>query len=695
MFQFGKIKTTEKPKQNLEKFDCLLKENYQPGEKYFLFLVDDILHKAYLDLLIKDIEKSGIKSYNIVSAISIKTPKEESTEYLLSVESDWRRYIEFNSKCDAIIAFGSVVRILNKSADVTYYDFIEDKFNKPRYFCGSEFVNGPDCWIYPVASVKDLFPLHHGQNDPTNFLTRIFRERLKRIQKDDLSFKDLDLRDYNIIYVDNKEDTSKYLRELVNADLLAYDSETDGLDFNKNIIGTAQLSTDGINGYIFEWQNIDRRLLKQVLITAKRITGSNLKFDWKFMWKHGISRDINFTDDITLLSHAINSNRSKGLKPGAIFYVGKFVGYDLELDRIRKRLKVENFLQIPKDILIKYAGLDPIVAWRLQVALDKHVKWIDKNIPNEKDSSWTIERWYKEVMIPNAICVTNTEFDGIYFKPEIFDESEKIIKDKIAELKAELVKEWNVPETFKFESTKELGLLFKHMGWPLISESKAGGYATSDAVLNEYELLKLPGIKQLKDLRSYNVALKTFIEGWKKWIIKHPDGTYRIHPSCNTFGTESMRHAMRDPNFQQIPSGSVMAKLIKKLFVTPPNIKDDLIGESSKSEWLMVTGDFASLQFRLALADNGLSKGGVDKIAYEIYDSDTGHKDAHSATTLGTFCKPIHFQIIEIEDEEGNKIIFGEEQKIKIKRLGLIDDNEEIIIKGKEFQADDIFLEHV
>jgi len=108
----------------------------------------------------------------------------------------------------------------------------------------------------------------------------------------------------------------------------------------------------------------------------------------------------------------------------------------------------------------------------------------------------------------------------------------------------------------------------------------------------------------------------------------------------------------------------------------------------------MISADYSSLQFRLALADNGFSSGGVDKIAHEIYGP-AGHKDAHSATTFGTFMKPIKFEIIEIEDEKGNKIVFGEEQKIKIKRIGLIDENEEIIIKGSEFHPDDEFIAYV
>jgi len=692
-FQFGSVRQQEKPRQNLQKFDSLLKEHWQPGSKYYLFVVDNVISKTHLDILAKDIEKHYITSYNIVSAISVKDPTNDSTDSLLSYESNWRQYLTFNdTPAHCIIAFGSVIRILNRSGDVTYYDFFDDKFNDPRYYCGSEFVDGPNKWIYPVAPVKELYPVHIN-NDPTNMLTRFFREKLERIQRDDMSTDSLDVRPYQIHYIDTKEETSKSLQLLMNAELLALDTETDGLDFLVNKLGTVQLSVDGENSYVFDWENVDKRIFKKVLTTATRITLANAKFDVKFIWKNGVTGWYP-TDDTVLLSHAINSNRSKGLKPGAIFYCGKFTGYDDELDKARKQLKVDNFLQIPKQILIKYAGLDAIVTWRVQKALDKHVAWVDKMYPNEKLKEWTIERWYREVMIPNANTVTDVEFEGIYFDKDQFAISEKIIVEKIASLKDELSKLWNVPTTFKFESTKELGLLFKRMGWPEIDTAKDGGYKTSDTVLTEYELLEkdaklkakginICGIKTLKDLRSYNVALKTFINGWREWLRRHPDGSWRIHPSCNTFGTESYRHAMRDPNFQQIPSGSTIAPHIKKLFTVP-----------DKNDWLLVNADFRSLQLILAFCDCGINKNGVDPIAYKIYGQG-GTQDAHSMTTHSVFCEPVHLEIIEIEDDDGNKIIFGEEQKIKILRKGLIDDNEELVIKGAEFQADDVFVEYV
>jgi DNA polymerase-1 len=372
----------------------------------------------------------------------------------------------------------------------------------------------------------------------------------------------------------NRSSCSEVLKSLFNSDLISIDVETSGFNFMVDTLGYVQITNDGENAYFFPWEILSKHLdlFNEVMRTAKKIVGANLKFDWKFLWKNGMDNNIDYTDDIVLLSHILNSNRPKGLKPLAIFYLGQFTGYDLELDEAKKRFKISHYLQIPRKILKNYASLDVIVSWRVYHALINHCRWIDKHIPNEKIPEWTIEKWYTDVVIPNALVVTHSEYEGVYFNKKQFDISRDLINKKIKELKESLAKEWGVESSFEFESTQKLGRLFHSMGWPEIKKSKSGDYKTSDDVLTEYERLKMPGIQTLKELRSYNVAKGTFIEGWYDFLIQHPDGSYRIHPNCNTFGTESFRHSMKDPNFQQVPSNSKIAPLIKKLFSVPLNI---------------------------------------------------------------------------------------------------------------------------
>lgn len=571
---FGIINVKTKAKDALTRnINCLLHESFSPDYDYYLFVVDEILNRAVLKLLIKDIESFGYRSYNIVSAVNAERPLKSSTDYLLTIESNWRNYVKYNNvECSAIFAFGNAVRVLNKSADVLWTHFTNHKFNPTRYFLGSEFVNGPDKWIYPAPSNWQIYPL--GQNikgDISNWTTRFFRYQLQKALVDDKSTKGLDMRDYEIKVAESKEDCNQFLEECCNAELLALDTETSGFDFIENKLGTLQFSADGVVGYVSDWKFVDKRKLKEMINSAKRVTLANAKFDMKMIWNNGC-KDWYPTDDTTLLAHAMNSNRPKGLKPQTIFECGKFAGYDDELDKAKKKFKTNNYLSLPKGILYKYAGIDPIVTWRVQKSLDERCQRIDENIKNEKIPEWTIYKWYKDVMIPNQHVVFDIEFEGIYFNIEEFENSKKFVLSKIDEFQKKLAEIWEVDDTYNFRSTQELGKLFERMGWPEIERSKFGYYSTADHVLNEYHRRGFPGIKELKQFRSWCVGLQTFIEGWGSFLRKHEDGTWRIHPNCNVFGTASFRHSMNDPNFQQIPSKSIMNKQIKKLFAIPPSI---------------------------------------------------------------------------------------------------------------------------
>ncbi len=118
------------------------------------------------------------------------------------------------------------------------------------------------------------------------------------------------------------------------------------------------------------------------------------------------------------------------------------------------------------------------------------------------------------------------------------------------------------------------------------------------------------------------------------------------------------------------------------------------ITKTKKSDYLLVDADFRGLQMALAFADCGFNKNGMDKVAYDIFGP-SGHCDAHSVTGFNTFISPVHGKILEITDKDGKKIIFGHEQKIRIKRKNLVGNEDVIDILGKEFKPDDEFVSYI
>lgn len=630
---FGKVSSSMKIKNlQVEQADSsLIFEHFDSqAPNYFLFLLDYACkNKKIIDQLKKDIATVGITSYCIVSCVTIGNDdkKLDTTKELLPFESDWRKYIKFcDVECSAIVAFGRAIRVLNRSADIGYYDFIDDKFSKPRYFCGSKFVGGPDKWIYPASPIDYIYPFTMvGKADFVCYHTRFFRKQLTRLVDDDFSLKDLDTREIIIHDCSDESKIDEALNILDNAELLALDTETSGFSPYNDVLGTVQMCADGVNSYYFEWITLQnhKRKFTMVLKHAKRLTLANAKFDICFLYQNGI-RNIFATDDTTFLSWAINSARPKGLKPGTWFWCGNYGGYDDMLDTIKKKLKVDNYLQIPKNTLIEYAAMDPAVTWRQQVALDEWCHYLDKTIPNEKIPEWTIYRFYKEIMIPNARVMTMVQLNGSFFSRKNIAEQTKAIDAIIDEERSNLAQIWKVDKNFEFSSTDKLGKLFEKMGWPEIERNKKGVYSTSDPVLQEYERLGMPGIKNLKRFRSFMVARNTFVKGWSSFIIDHEDGTERVHPVMNLFGVVSFRHACNDPNFQQIPSAKEIAHLIKQFFVAPPShefieVEDDKGNKWDNSLYINVITQRGSVRFEDLVETDEILE--YDK-NFSIYDLD-------------------------------------------------------------------------
>lgn len=630
---FGKVSSSMKIKNlQVEQADSsLVFEHFDSqAPNYFLFLLDYACkNKKIIDQLKKDIATVGITSYCIVSCVTIGNDdkKLDTTKELLPFESDWRKYIKFcDVECSAIIAFGRAIRVLNRSADIGYYDFIDDKFSKPRYFCGSKFVGGPDKWIYPASPIDYVYPFSMvGKADFVCYHTRFFRKQLTRLIDDDFSLKDLDTREIIIHDCSDESKIDEALNILDNAELLALDTETSGFSPYNDVLGTVQMCADGVNSYYFEWITLQnhKRKFTMVLKHAKRLTLANAKFDICFLYQNGI-RNIFATDDTTFLSWAINSARPKGLKPGTWFWCGNYGGYDDMLDTIKKKLKVDNYLQIPKNTLIEYAAMDPAVTWRQQVALDEWCHYLDKTIPNEKIPEWTIYRFYKEIMIPNARIMTMVQLNGSFFSRKNIAEQTKAIDAIIDEERSNLAQIWKVDKSFEFSSTDKLGKLFEKMGWPEIERNKKGVYSTSDPVLQEYERLGMPGIKNLKRFRSFMVARNTFVKGWSSFIVDHEDGTERVHPVMNLFGVVSFRHACNDPNFQQIPSAKEIAHLIKQFFVAPPShefieVEDDKGNKWDNSLYINVITQRGSVRFEDLVETDEILE--YDK-NFSIYDLD-------------------------------------------------------------------------
>jgi DNA polymerase-1 len=131
-------------------------------------------------------------------------------------------------------------------------------------------------------------------------------------------------------------------------------------------------------------------------------------------------------------------------------------------------------------------------------------------------------------------------------------------------------------------------LLYEQMGLPVLdltdTKQPATGAETIEKLVNH---TTEPSYKKLlESLIGYGKVTKvlsTFIPAFERALSKNSSDTVWLHGSFNLGGTVSGRLSSSDPNLQNIPAGSMYAKLIKECFVGPEG-------------WLFAGADFNSLE---------------------------------------------------------------------------------------------------
>ena len=158
--------------------------------------------------------------------------------------------------------------------------------------------------------------------DNTDEEKQVFTERYKQAMQVYEKYKNTPASSLNL------KRTRDILISLFDSDILAWDTETSSLKWTIGKLVCLTFCNDGKKGYYVPWKHIEESeenqlLLLAVFYTCKTMVGANIKFDLHYLMKNLFGFDIfrvKHIDDVGQLSHALNSNRTKGLKPLSYFY---------------------------------------------------------------------------------------------------------------------------------------------------------------------------------------------------------------------------------------------------------------------------------------------------------------------------------------------------------------------------------------
>jgi len=550
---------------------------------------------------------------------------------------DWR--IPSRSK---ILAIGKSFHALMGATDLSWNDFLDNLLDTSHIYL-PEFQSY--CWAFPSANVvKQPWiknwckqQAHNAAKYPYPNI-RAIKPVLKNILTD--------------------EDFSQFLKELSGYEKVAIDTETDSLDFMTGKVGYISFCGDGLTGWLYPCKKEDREKVLQIfnILKDKYCIYQNGKFDIKFLMRYfDIPREYFHIDSDTMqLSHLYNEEFSSALKAMAWKYT-TFGGYDKELDAFKERTGTRNFLNIPFDIVSKYAALDAVATWQIEKKLGEILKKFDP--PSSctfTGKKWHIYEYYTEILVPTINMFLDVEYNGMMIDTEKLRETGKQILSDIAELRNEIQA---ITGSINIDSTDQLGSWMEKQGWPCIAENTKG-YATGESELLEWEKLGYTLATNILRYRKLQKLYGTYIgnekdnSGLWQYIKKHDDGTTRIHTTFAVGMADSGRNRSSNPNTQNFPKHgdfpelSKYIKAFRSCFTVPKGYK-------------MLEWDASGLQVRIAA---GMA---LDAEMMRAFSDPFLRGDIHSLTANNIFCPQVPLEEFMKHKKDKDKPYADYRQKAK------------------------------
>ena len=373
--------------------------------------------------------------------------------------------------------------------------------------------------------------------------------------------------------------------------VIAFDTETTGLNMESDKIVGISLATDSIRGaYIpirhqtsggdlFATNTIApnqldietvRKHIWQVF-TDKRVVkvGHNLKYDLHILENEGWNTSaIRPIDDTMLLSYALHGSlHGHGLDELALKYLGHTDISFASLFPAGTRDADRHFDMLPIETAAPYAAEDASVCFALYELMRP-----------ELDANEKLRELYETCDLPLMPILMRMERNGVLVNRAGLQSLSGAFHDQLTKLEREI---WDLAgHEFNIASPKQLGaILFDELHLP---ENKKR--STDAETLNEM-IDAHPIVEKILSWRSIAKLAGTYADALPKQIAT--DG--RIHTTYLQTSTNTGRLSSRDPNLQNIPIKTELGEEIRKCFVAPMDRK-------------LISVDYSQIQLRL-LAD--------------------------------------------------------------------------------------------
>lgn len=411
---------------------------------------------------------------------------------------------------------------------------------------------------------------------------------------------------FEAVTLDSKEKLDSVIENIENDTILAFDTETTGLDTKvAKMVGFSFCTATDKAYYVpvghsylgvGEQVHIDDAIVSLKKLLKHKVVGQNLKFDLSLLYnQYGLDEVTPYAD--TMIMAWLSD---PGSKVGLDTLAKKFFKYDMKPFKEMVK-KGEDFSAVSIDDATFYAAEDAWMTYLLYGAIKKKM---------ELSSLTPLLTEAKNVEYPFINVLIRMERLGIRVDQSKLHSLQKTLSGDLATLTQEIYALSG--SEFNIKSTQQLGVvLFQQIGLKGGKKTKTG-YSTNEAVLQSLKG-EHPVIEKILEYREYQKILSTYVDPLLKLAKK--DEESRIYTSFVQTGTATGRLSSRDPNLQNIPVRSALGRSVREAFVAREGYK-------------LVSIDYSQIELRL------LAHFSKDAALMEAFNNNI---DIHMATAVKLF----------------------------------------------------------
>ena len=382
---------------------------------------------------------------------------------------------------------------------------------------------------------------------------------------------------FEAVTLDSKEKLDAVLEGIEKDAIIAFDTETTGLDTKVAKMVGFSFCVERTKAYyvpvghsylgVEDQVSLDDALKALKKLMTFNVVGQNLKFDLSLLANQYEIEPIIPYADTMIMAWLSNPGSKVGLDTLAKQY------FKYEMKPFKQMVKKgEDFSAVAISDATFYAGEDAWMTFLLYGAIKKKM---------ELSSLTHLLKEAKNVEYPFMSVLIRMERLGIKIAPSKLESLQKTLSEDLLVLTKEIYTLSG--SEFNIKSPKQLGdVLFQHLGLKGGKKTKTG-YSTNESVLSslkgEHEV-----IAKILEYREYQKILSTYVEPLLK--LANADADSRIYTSFGQTGTATGRLSSRDPNLQNIPVRSKLGRSVREAFV-------------AKEGYKLVSIDYSQIELRL------------------------------------------------------------------------------------------------